>query len=534
MTRRAIIYAVAAVLAPGIAFSEDAPHPYRPSDPPNFPSGYVAPSTFTFEQFLTILASPEITSVDDLVERLPHSYRENYVEIFDSRSPERSVVTPKAPRIVSYGNEAKVIVAFCGDPADQNTFNKIQILRFNDDLKRWEFYATTVPPAKNEKGDMVPLEKNPARCLGCHGRNSNPPGPIWDSYPLWSGTYGANRDILFLTPPSNDFNAVYREGDQWIPYELKEPKFRSQYLANKQTIKRYKLLREHVGNREMDRLSSDAKDQPNSTFTTLLLLRQSEALARAIRENPDLKDSRFAILASLTGKYDFDDRWNGPSFSIRSRKSGLAGITSVGFAYPIELFRYAETTAPNGPPPLPSQQPQRDFTRELASLKIESATSALERHVKLLDLPKATVNDLQPPINVEHVFFWKDETVEKMPRLMHYLEKVGVSVRSWALDFDKRLTNNDGINTFLNHLERRLWAEIIDESESPELLKVFTNASQFRPVPGTALVWGGRWLDSLENLTHEIEARRHVCDLLREETNKIHPVIVVPNYPLTK
>jgi hypothetical protein len=108
--------------------------------------------TFTFAELESLLANPKTSSVDPLVKALPQAYRENYTEIFSSRGQERHSVSPKAPRIIAYGNDAKLIVSFMGDKDHPESFNKIQIVRFNDATKEWEFYQTQVPAPKNARG----------------------------------------------------------------------------------------------------------------------------------------------------------------------------------------------------------------------------------------------------------------------------------------------------------------------------------------------------------------------------------------------
>ena len=74
------------VLISSVTHAQDKPYSNRHTDFKPVP-----PRPFSFEQLLKLLAAPETTSVDVLVEKLPQAYHENYVEIFASRSPEKEV-----------------------------------------------------------------------------------------------------------------------------------------------------------------------------------------------------------------------------------------------------------------------------------------------------------------------------------------------------------------------------------------------------------------------------------------------------------
>jgi len=528
MTRHTCIQVVVAFLMCGQSYGDDRPSPVPPDIAGKPPTNYTAPIQFSFDELIAILAAPETKSVDDLVERLPQSYRENYAEVFASRSPERNAVAPKTPRIIAYGHEAKLIIAYCGDPDDKGTFNTVQIIRFNNDLKIWEFYSTTVPAAKDARGAIFPLEKNPARCLACHGRDANPPAPIWDSYPLWPGTFGANRDLLFFNlenarRASSPVTASFFGFEDGPAFEL-----RSQYLANKPNLRRYRSLREHVGQRDSLGNTIDAMDEPNTAFTRLLCLRQSEAVARAIKNNPALARRRFAMLASLTGMFTYVPP-SGVGLIPQSKESELVGLGSIRFEYPIEFFNPQEPPSPRTE--LPRAIPIfPDCSRKLALANLESTTLRIDRHVHLLRILENNIwgisqsNDVRSGGTTE---------TERVANLMQVVEFEGVSTKSWMFDFE-RLTNTDGEDTFINNLERRLWAEIVDESANPELVRLLKRATEFSPEPGRRLLWGGRPVDTFDNVVNEIKVRRHICDVLRAETNKIYPVNVVPNYPIDR
>lgn len=134
------------------------------------------------------------TSVEALVPKLPEELRSNFTFIYQSRSPHgglgdeaQSAVDPLHPRVVLFSKDARVILAFTGNPAKPG-YNVVEMATFDDAKASFVL-------SKHELGTASPSNgvANPAECLRCHGQD---PRPFTDSYPLWPGFYGSVRDTF--------------------------------------------------------------------------------------------------------------------------------------------------------------------------------------------------------------------------------------------------------------------------------------------------------------------------------------------------
>jgi Cytochrome C oxidase, cbb3-type, subunit III len=149
-----------------------------------FPIGLYA---FNFSDLKDLIEKNHITKIDELIPHLPQNYKENYVVMFDSRSPQTA--TPEKPRIILHGNGAlaghetsELILAF-----DQ-TGNDVEVMHLEPPDKTITLQKITFDPSGAPKF----FEKNPSECLRCH---SDPPRPIWERPPLWPGS---QESIKFL------------------------------------------------------------------------------------------------------------------------------------------------------------------------------------------------------------------------------------------------------------------------------------------------------------------------------------------------
>lgn len=146
-----------------------------------------------------------IYSADDLLQRLSESQRSRFVVMRKSRSLQEA--TDESPRVISYGDDAELLVAFNGDPASRG-YHTVELLGFDTDRKEWEARTleldlTGATPAKLSAPNL-------SRCQQCHG---NPVRPLWEPYPFWPGAAG-EKDSLSAEDEAWLEDFAYESGDR--------------------------------------------------------------------------------------------------------------------------------------------------------------------------------------------------------------------------------------------------------------------------------------------------------------------------------
>jgi hypothetical protein len=138
-------------------------------------------------------ASPSLDGFLDKVAKDYPGTLENFALVYASRSLQNA--SPEFPRVIAYGqgfdiNSAAftgIVLTFTGDPAKAD-YNSMEVMSV-DDGKRIQLAEVRFPGTSG----APKIEKNPARCVACHGERSR---PIWDSYPVWPGAYGSEEDQI--------------------------------------------------------------------------------------------------------------------------------------------------------------------------------------------------------------------------------------------------------------------------------------------------------------------------------------------------
>ena len=147
-----------------------------------------------------------VDSIRELVPLLPQELRENFTLVYDSRSPFRSNISADYPRVILFSQDARLVLTFIGDertPASE----LLETMSFNDKSAKFELRSYLLPAAKR-KGWQPPPEA--ANCSRCHGSD---PRPIYDSYPVWPGFYGAALDTF---PPDRIGVAELRKFERFL------------------------------------------------------------------------------------------------------------------------------------------------------------------------------------------------------------------------------------------------------------------------------------------------------------------------------
>ncbi len=273
--------ATAALVLSLAACGHRAP-PDRPRDP----------SDTRYRALVDLLAHAPATGkpVDTIAELLPlldRDLRSNFTFAFATRSAQHSV-DPLHPRVVLFGSDARLILAFTGDPAGPD-FDTLEVIHFRDDTRAFELEQFVLPAAVRRDPTLAAAARdngrsNPRACLRCHGSD---PRPIFDSYPVWPGFYGSQQDAFDHAP---DELASYRS-----------------FLAAKDAPGSvYRALEFPPGSPVSPYSLATAEDTsgrlaPNMRFGMALTERNRERISRMLEASPRYATYRDALVAGLLG-----------------------------------------------------------------------------------------------------------------------------------------------------------------------------------------------------------------------------------------
>jgi hypothetical protein len=182
---------------------------------------------FEYEDLKRLIEEKKLHTIADVLKNLPEEYRENFTLLRKSRSLQEA--SPQFPRAILFGNDAKFLLAFNGDPKQRN-YQTLETIQFRESTDEFEFHSITFPKEAGKQGEVHFSEKNPALCSKCH---RNDPRPNWEKYFTWNGAYGEVDDVpekteledlknflVGLSSHDRYKNLVINPGSDNGPYEI--------------------------------------------------------------------------------------------------------------------------------------------------------------------------------------------------------------------------------------------------------------------------------------------------------------------------
>jgi mono/diheme cytochrome c family protein len=231
-----------------------------------------------FASLQRLIEERDVRSIETLLPLLPTGLRSRYALMFRSRSLHGASFDN--PRVILYGDDARLVVTFNGDPRLPG-FDAVETMEFDPVSKAFSFRqiefaaAASAPPRISEP--------NPEPCGKCHG---DPPRPVWDTHPLWPGAYGEK----------------YR-----APLALEEAAGLKRFLQAQPAHPRYRFLldAERLADPEIFRPGARARyegserESPNAELATLLGRLNFEGIVHELQSRPQFEAYRVSLLAAL-------------------------------------------------------------------------------------------------------------------------------------------------------------------------------------------------------------------------------------------
>ena len=227
-----------------------------------------------------LIAEQQVGSVERMLELLPVSLRSHYALVYDSRSLQSASLSE--PRVVLYGDDARLVVTFNGQDA-QRGHDAVEVMQFDAASNRFEFREFLFPGTPSRPQRATVSQANPDRCLLCHG---HPGRPVWDAHPDWPGVYGQR----YRTPLTPIEAAGLRS---FLQSQPQHPRYRwlLGVAAFAQAV--------DVHPNRLVRYDALVEESPNARLSDLLSQLNARAIAAELADTPGFASLGYALLGTL-------------------------------------------------------------------------------------------------------------------------------------------------------------------------------------------------------------------------------------------
>lgn len=147
----------------------------------------------TYKALIEIINKKKIRSIDDLVPELGN-HKDYFTVCGAGESAQADLADLKHPRIIPYGKSANLFIGYVScekDPDSKKPYpacETIEVIYRDPENGAATLQEIKLAGKGSDKFAAIESEKNPQRCVHCHG---NPPLPIFEAYNLWPGCYGS-------------------------------------------------------------------------------------------------------------------------------------------------------------------------------------------------------------------------------------------------------------------------------------------------------------------------------------------------------
>ena len=100
----------------------------------------------TYEDLVALIQTEHVTSIEQLLPKLPEELRSSYVLMHDSRSLQGA--SNDAPRVILFGADARLTCAFAGD-AGLPGFDSLECFQFREAERAFDFRQIRFPTKQN-------------------------------------------------------------------------------------------------------------------------------------------------------------------------------------------------------------------------------------------------------------------------------------------------------------------------------------------------------------------------------------------------
>jgi hypothetical protein len=187
-----------------------------------------AHADFGYAELESLIKRLDAKRWEDVLPHLPSDLRSYYALMYDS--PSLQSAEPMNPRVILYGNDGRLLIAFNGAPHQKN-FASVEVTEFHPESARFEYRSIRFPEDRRSGRSASFSEANPKVCLTCHRAD---PRPNWSEYGGWPGAYGSIRSELI-----SEYGETTAKEQRWYGQFLQgnARKGRYQFLTPPQGLK---------------------------------------------------------------------------------------------------------------------------------------------------------------------------------------------------------------------------------------------------------------------------------------------------------
>ena len=257
----------------------------------------VATTSLSYEALVDMVQTRHLRSVDELLGQpeLSRSFMRGFTSVFRSQSIQHA--DPQNPRIILYGEDAKLILAFTcaggdcvGQPGPVQGGDRLEIIQWREASKSFELRDIAFPEGATGGGDATFSEPNPARCLACH--EASDPRPNFEPYNQWPGMYGGMDDGA---QPGRLVDGESRDDlDRFLQTAQQRPRYRrlTEIAAG------YNYVYDYGGVHEVEPRTDK---NHNIDFNEAVYFLNDARMTDRIRKVPFYEDIKHALRLGLSG-----------------------------------------------------------------------------------------------------------------------------------------------------------------------------------------------------------------------------------------
>jgi len=140
-----------------------------------------------------LLSEQKITSIEQLLAKLPPSFLKNYTLQFKGNGLQGA--SEQSPRVFLFGETGKFVMTLNGGDPLHGKSDHVEVLTYNDNAEAFELF--NIDFSKSKINNVPPRpEKNPRECLACHQATNGRIKPFFTPYSKWPGFYGGMNDAI--------------------------------------------------------------------------------------------------------------------------------------------------------------------------------------------------------------------------------------------------------------------------------------------------------------------------------------------------